>query len=135
MDSIGPGPSMPEITEENLTEARGRVTWELVQRYEKMWAIVDQRLDWDKELTAPIDVRMLEVGRGLLRDVAGLYRLGRPAPATEQEEDANAAVDRAALVEASLLELETRLRSSQGQRTDSTPGSAAGSGPGQTDAS
>jgi hypothetical protein len=124
MDSIGPGPSMPEITEDNLVESRGRVLWQQVQRYEQMWAIVEQRLEWDRDLTAPIDVRMLEVGRGILRDQAGLYRLGRPAPATEQEEDANAAVDRAALVEENLRELESRLRGSQGQEAE--PGTAAG---------
>lgn len=125
VEALGPGPSMPEITEQNLIESQGRVRYQLVSRYEQLWAVVEARLEFEKTLQAPVDVRFLEMGRGVLRDMAGLYRLGRPPALAEQEEDANAAVNRAELVEETLRELEGRLRSADQGKQERSPDGAA----------
>jgi hypothetical protein len=97
---------MPEITEENLVESQARMRAELMRRYELMWVVVETRIEDDRNELRPLDPRLLEIGKGILKEEAMLFRLGRPAPVVEEDPDAElSGVDRAALVAASLDEL------------------------------
>lgn len=105
MRELGPG-GMPEITEDNLVEAQPRVRALLMQRYELMWAVVEARIKDDRDEIRPLDPRLLEIGKGILKEESALYRLGRPAPVAEEDPDAELTVlDRRELVAASLDEL------------------------------
>lgn len=86
MEALGSG-RMPEITDDNLLEAAPRVRALIMSRIEKMWAAVDQHIDQANAGDRMLDPRMLEIGKGLMKAEADIYRLGRPAPVV-QEEDA-----------------------------------------------
>lgn len=102
-------PRMPEITEENLAESQARVRAELVRRYELMWTVVEARIKDDKDEIRPLDPRLLEIGRGVLREVSLLYRLAKPPVQAEAEEDQILPLEaRRELVAASLDELEAK---------------------------
>lgn len=108
------GPRMPEISDENLTEAAPRVRALIVSRIEKMYAQVDRHMDQAEAGDRMLDPRMLEIGKGLMKAQADLYRLSKPTPAAELEEDQElAAVDRRALVSARLDELEAKRQARQ----------------------
>jgi hypothetical protein len=84
---LGPGPSrMPEITEENLQEAAPRVRALITSRIEKLYAAVDHHVDEANAGDRMLDPRMLEIGKGLMKELAAIYRLGRPAPVVQEEE-------------------------------------------------
>ena len=108
--SIGPSSGgMPEITDDNLQEAAPRVRALIMARIEKMWSAVEGHIDEANAGDRMLDPRMLEIGKGLMKAEADIYRLGRPAPVVEVEEDqALAAVDRRAIVGAKLDELEAK---------------------------
>jgi hypothetical protein len=109
MEELGPVPRMPEITEENLAESQARVRAELVRRYELMWTVVEARIKDDKDEIRPLDPRLLEIGRGVLREVSLLYRLAKPPVQAEAEEDQILPLEaRRELVAASLDELEAK---------------------------
>lgn len=115
--SEGPGNElsssrMPEITDDNLQEAAPRVRALIMGRIEKMWAAVESHIDQANAGDRMLDPRMLEIGKGLMKAEADIYRLGKPAPVVEEEVDqALAAVDRRAIVGAKLDELEAKRRS------------------------
>lgn len=110
-DQLGPGAWMPEITEENLVESQARIRALLVARYEKMWQQVESHITEASSGDRMLDPRMLEIGRGILKEEAGIYRLGRPAPVVEEsEEEQLSLVDRSALVAAKLDEIEAKRR-------------------------
>lgn len=112
MEQLGAGQGrMPEITDDNLLEAAPRVRALIMSRIEKMWAAVDQHLDEANAGDRMLDPRMLEIGKGLMKAEAEIYRLGKPAPVVEAEEDhVLAGVDRRAVVGAKLDELEAKRR-------------------------
>lgn len=85
MEQLGSG-RMPEITDDNLQEAAPRVRALIMSRIEKMWAAVDQHIDQANAGDRMLDPRMLEIGKGLMKAEADIYRLGRPAPVTQEEE-------------------------------------------------
>lgn len=102
---------MPEITEENLQESAPRVRALIAWRIEKLYAAVDQHVDEANAGDRMLDPRMLEIGKGLMKSLSDIYRLGKPQPVVEEEEDqALAAVDRRAIVGAKLDELEAKRR-------------------------
>lgn len=111
-NELGPGARMPEITDDNVTESQARIRALIVARSEKLWQQVEGHIDEAAAGDRMLDPRMLEIGRGILKDVAGIYRLGRPAPVVEEEEDEQLAiVDRREIIAARLDELEAKRRS------------------------
>lgn len=115
MDALGPSPRMPEITEENLVESQARVRAELMRRYELMWTVVEARIKDDRDEIRPLDPRLLEIGRGILREESLLYRLAKPPVQAEAEDDTILPLEaRRELVAASLDELEAK-RQAQAQ--------------------
>lgn len=113
MRELGPG-GMPEITEENLVESQPRVRALLMQRYELMWSVVEARIKDDREEIRPLDPRLLEIGKGILKEESALYRLGRPMQVIEEDPDAELTVlDRRELVAASLDELAAKRAAQQ----------------------
>jgi hypothetical protein len=97
-----------EVTEEQLQEAQPRVRALQIQRYEEIWNRIKERIDEDKDGVRPIDPRFLELGIRVLKEEAGLYRLGRQAAATEEEEDTTPIGDRRDLIEDRLREIEAK---------------------------
>jgi hypothetical protein len=77
---------MPEITDDNLLEAAPRVRALIMSRLEQMWAAVNQHIEEAKAGDRMLDPRMLEIGKGLMKAEADIYRLGRPAPMVAEEE-------------------------------------------------
>jgi hypothetical protein len=116
---LGSGPHrLPEITDDNLQEAAPRVRALIMSRIEKMWAAVDQHIDEANAGDRMLDPRMLEIGKGLMKAEADIYRLGKPMPVQEEEEDqALAAVDRRAIVAGKLDELEAKRRAREQSQT------------------
>ena len=106
--AIGP----PRITDEDLANSAPTVRALLVGRLEEMWRPVARHLeDAHQGLTVP-DPRMLEIGLRIVKEESLLYRLARPPVLNDQpEEDAiSAGVDRRALVEGTLVEIEKKLQ-------------------------
>jgi hypothetical protein len=98
-----------EISEEQIQEAQPRVRALQIQRYEEIWERIHERIEEDKEGARPIDPRFLELGIRVLKEEAGLYRLGRQAAAVEEEEDATlTGTDRRDLIEDRLREIEQK---------------------------
>lgn len=113
MDSqaLGPGPRIPEITDDNLQEAGPRVRALVMSRLEKMWTHVDRHMDEAEEGLRALDPRMLEIGRGLVKETIALYRLlAKPVAAEIDDEDPMPLVDRRDVVEARLVEIESKLK-------------------------
>lgn len=98
------------VGEEELIEAAPRVRALQIQRYEDLWKVVQDHIHTHEEAERPIDPRYLEIGVRILKEEAGLYRLNRSIPVSEDAEDTNGAIDRAQLVEAQLQELEARAK-------------------------
>lgn len=112
--AVGAG-SMPEITEENLVESQARVRAQLVKRYELMWAVVEARIADDRDELRPLDPRLLEIGKGILKEEAVLYRLAKAPAVTEDDAEPPVPLDeRRALVASALDELEAK-RSAQAE--------------------
>lgn len=109
---LGPGAQIPEIGEDELVAAQARVRALIVSRLEALYAPVERRLEDDHDHSRPIDPRMLEIGRAILKDLAGHYRLARPPAAVDDDDDGLGltGVDRAAAIEEKLVALESRLR-------------------------
>lgn len=106
-----PAGSMPEITDDNLVEAAPRVRALVMSRLEYMWKQVQQHLTEAEAGDRMLDPRMLEIGKGLMKEVAGIYRLGSVAPpAVEEVDEVQAAYDRRQIVAAKLDELEAKRR-------------------------
>jgi hypothetical protein len=105
---------MPEITDDDLAAAKAAVRYQQIVRYEKMYQVVDQRVQEDQDGTRPLDPRFLELGIRILKEEAALYQLGKVAVAVEEEEDpAIVGVNRAALVLAQLEDLEAKRHTQQ----------------------
>lgn len=107
-------PGLLQITEQDVVESGPRVRALLVSRYEAAWDPIKDHLSQVKDGLMPPDARLLEIGLRILKDEAQLYRLTRAPVAQEQEEqeDLGAGVDRRALVESHLAEIEQKLRGS-----------------------
>lgn len=110
-NELPPGARMPEITDDNLVEAQARIRALIVARYEKMWQHIEGHMGEAAAGERMLDPRMLEIGRGILKEEAAIYRLGRPAPVVEEPEDEQLAiVDRREIIAARLDELEAKRR-------------------------
>lgn len=104
----------PEITEEQLAASQPKVRALTIQRYERLYARVDERVREDEAGERPIDPRFLELGIRILKEEALLYRLGRVAVVAEEEEDpAIAGIDRMDMVLRQLAELEEKKQAAQ----------------------
>lgn len=115
---------MPEITEENLVESQARVRAQLVKRYELMWAVIEARIADDRDELRPLDPRLLEIGKGILKEEAVLYRLQKAPAVTEDDADAPVPLDeRRALVASALDELEAK-RSAQAEAKEARDAAA-----------
>lgn len=101
------------ITDEDIAESGPAVRALLVARLEQLWKPVEMRLDMEKDGSMPMDPRMMEIGVRICKELAGHYRLARPPLATPEEDTdlLGPGVDRAALVEQKLSEIEARIRS------------------------
>ena len=108
--SLEPGPRIPEISEDDLQEARPRVLAQTVGRYEDLYRVIKAHVTEAQEGERPLDPRYLEIGIRILKEESLLYRLGRPAPAAAEDEDLSRVVDPAQQVLAQLEELEARVR-------------------------
>jgi len=114
MHELGPAPKLPEITEDNLTQAQAAVRYQQIQRYEQMWQRVQERIQDDTNGNQPLDPRFLELGIRILKEEATIYRLTKPAPPAEEEQDPVAeATNRRDLVEQQLAELEAKRNQQQ----------------------
>lgn len=126
---LGPGPQLPEISEDDLIRAQGAMRYQTLSRYERMYQVVDERVQADIDKIHPLDPRFLELGIRILKEQSLLYRLARPAPAVEEEEDPDiAAVNRHQVVLEQLEALEARAREQKEPDAAKEPG--AGPGPG-----
>lgn len=95
-----------EITEADLEDSRPRVRALLVARLEQMWEPIRVRLQQDAAGALPADPRFLELGVRICKELALHYRMYKPPPPTEaEEEQVGAGIDRAALINAQLEEL------------------------------
>lgn len=105
-----------EITEDQLAESGPRVRALQVQRLEKVWAVVEAHVDEHLEGVRPVDPRMLEIGLRVVKEETSLYRLGRPAPASEDDDEDPqvAALDRRSLVLQQIEAAEAKLRDQAG---------------------
>lgn len=113
-----------EVTEEQLQEAQPRVRALQIQRYEEIWDRIKERIEEDKQGERPIDPRFLELGIRVLKEEATLYRLGRQAAATEEEEEIDTGTDRRELVEQRLREIEQKTQEARDRaqaRTEQQP--------------
>lgn len=107
-------PGSFEITEEDLAQAQPKVRALQVQRLEDLWGVVRNRLDEAEQGLVAHDPRYLEIGIRILKEEAGIYRLAKPAPAVEEEEDPEiVGVNRLALINAQLDELEAKKQATQ----------------------
>ena len=111
--SLDPNHRLPEITDENLDEAKAAVRYQQIQRYERIHSVCERRIVEDESGDRPIDPRFLEIDIRVLKEQAMLYRLNRVTVAEAEEEDVFEGVDRAAVIEASLKEVEQKLRDHQ----------------------
>lgn len=112
--AIGP----PKITDEDLAASAPTVRALLVGRLEAMWVPIQQALDDGKAGLGPPDPRMLEIGLRIVKEESTLYRLLRPPTLVEQDEEMlGPGVDRAALVEAHLVEIEQRIKEAEASRS------------------
>lgn len=109
-----------EVTEEQLQEAQPRVRALQIQRYEEIWDRIKERIDEDKDGTRPLDPRFLELGIRVLKEESALYRLGRQAAATEEEEDTTPVGDRRDLIEDRLKEIEQKNQEAKDRATART---------------
>jgi hypothetical protein len=108
----------PEITEEQLAASQPRVRALLIQRYERLYARVDERVQEDERGDKPLDPRFLELGIRILKEQAGIYRMGRAPVVQEEEEDpAIAGVDRMDMVLRQLEELQTKKAAAKAKET------------------
>lgn len=99
-----------EVTEDDLAAAQPKVRALLVQRYEELYARVNERVAADvAEGGRPLDPRFLELGVRILKEIGSLYRLGRTVVIEAEEEEVSGGMDRRNLVLAQLTELETKL--------------------------
>ena len=98
-----------EIGEDDLILAQPKVRALQVQRLEQLWDVVHRRLDEAEEGQVAHDPRFLEIGIRILKEEALIYRLAKPAPAVEEEEDPEVVgVNRLALINSQLDELEAK---------------------------
>lgn len=117
MREIGPGGQMPEITEENLVESQARMRAELLRRYELMWVVIEGRVEDDRNEIRPLDPRLLEIGKGILKEEAALFRLSKPPVLAEEDPDEQLSiVDRRELVAAKLDELAVKRAAQEAER-------------------
>jgi hypothetical protein len=102
-----------EISEDDVTASAPRVRALIISRLEVQYELVNFRINQDKEQGVPVDPRMLEIGLRICKELALHYRLYKaPVKVADEEDDLpGQVVDRAAAVESTLLELETKLRS------------------------
>lgn len=98
-----------QITDEDLIKAGPTVRALLVGRLEALYRPVQRHVEEVEAGLGMADPRMLEFGRQTIKDMATLYRLARPPVAQEQEADPlGEGVDRRALVEGKLMEIEKK---------------------------
>jgi hypothetical protein len=109
---LGNSPRVPEISEDDLEEARPRVLAQTVGRYEDLYRVVRAHVTEAEQGERPLDPRYLEIGIRILKEESLLYRLGRPAVVREEEEDLSRVIDPAQQVLAQLVELEARVAAS-----------------------
>ena len=99
----------PEINEEQLAASQPRVRALQIQRYERLYGRVDERVQEDERGERPLDPRFLELGIRILKEEASLYRLGRTPMVHEEEEDPTIqGVDRMDMVLRQLATLEQK---------------------------
>jgi hypothetical protein len=98
-----------EIGEEQILQAQPKVRALQIQRLELIWNLVEARIKEADEL--PIDPRFLEIGLRTLKAEETLYRLTKPAPPSEDEEQDPQALstERKAMLLRTLEELEQKL--------------------------
>lgn len=114
--SIGP----MRITDEDLVSAGPTVRALLVARLEALFRPVQRHMDEVEAGLGVADPRLLEFGRQVVKDEATLYRLARPPVLadTGDTELPGEGVDRRALVESRLSEIEKKYQASY---TDTRP--------------
>jgi len=98
------------IGEEELYESAPTVRALIVRRYEALYRLVEAHIAAAEEVGRSGDPRYLEIGVRVLREMSALYRLGAPPKQAEEDTDPNSGVDPAALVRASLDEIEAKIR-------------------------
>lgn len=106
-------PALPQITDEDLIRSAPTVRALLVGRLEAMWRPIEAALQVAQDPALPVDPRLLEIGIRVVEKEAALYGITRPRPVAPEEEPElglDPAVDRRAMVEGRLAEIEKRLR-------------------------
>lgn len=108
--ALEPGPSFPEISEDDLEAAKAKVRAQTIARYEDLFLVVQGQIKGAEFGERPLDPRYLEIGIRILKEESLLYRLLKPAVAPLEDDDPAHVFDPAEQVRAQLLELEARVR-------------------------
>ena len=106
-------PALPQITDEDLIRSAPSVRALLVGRLEALYRPVQNALAVADDPALPVDPRLLEIGIRIVDKLSTLYGISRPRPAVpdeEPDEGLDPAVDRRALIEEKLVEIERRAR-------------------------
>ena len=104
---------VPRITDEDLVNSAPAVRALLIGRLERLYEPVARALDNDRSDLSPIDPRMMEIGLRICKEEALLYRLDKPPTIAVEDEPVGDGMDKRALVEVRLQEIEDRLRGSK----------------------
>lgn len=107
-------PALPQITDEDLASSKAAVRALVVARLEQLWRPINDHLKEVRDF--PPDPRLLEIGLRITKDLSLMYHLQRaPAAAAEEEEadEIGGGVDRRALVEQTLAELEAKRKAAE----------------------
>lgn len=106
-------PALPQITDEDLASSKAAVRALVVARLEQLWRPISDHLK--KVSDFPPDPRLLEIGLRITKDLSLMYQLQRPVkePEEEETEEIGGGVDRRALVEQTLVELEAKRRAAE----------------------
>ena len=75
----------PELGEDEALRRAPLVRAELVSRYENLYALCQQQVHRSEEVGRPVDPRWVELSVRINKELAGIFRLHKPAP-VEQEE-------------------------------------------------
>lgn len=106
-------PALPRITDEDLEASRATVRALLVGRYEALWRPVQNALAVAEDPALPVDPRLLELGIRINKELSTLYGLTSrriPPPEDEPDEGLDPSVDRRAMIEERLMEIERRVQ-------------------------
>lgn len=102
----------PRITDEDLVSSAPAVRALMVSRLEQLYGPVERALEQDKLGLMPVDPRLLEIGLRVIKEESLIYKIHKPPILTQEDDqlELGEGVDRRALAEERLQEIEARLK-------------------------